>query len=181
MKSKINKIIRSAAIATVGVWSLCSCNDFLTITPYDKTVLKDYWKTKDDVDQMVNGAYYKMLSGSIIERFIMWGDYRSDELQKYQSINNSTLDNISNLDLYPSSGYNSWAAFYNVINTCNLVMKHAPAVIEIDPNFAEAYLNRGLARCYSGKTTDGLHDFSKAGELGLYNAYAISKQLSRKK
>ena len=95
MKSKINKIIRSAAIATVGVLSLCSCNDFLTITPSDKTVLKDYWKTKDDVDQMVNGAYYKMLSGSIIERFIMWGDYRSDELQKYQSINNSTLDNIS--------------------------------------------------------------------------------------
>lgn len=137
MKSKINKIIRSAAIATVGVLSLCSCNDFLTITPSNKTVLKDYWKTKDDVDQMVNGAYYKMLSGSIIERFIMWGDYRSDELQKYQSINNSTLDNISNLDLYPSSGYNSWAAFYNVINTCNLVMKHAPAVIEIDPNFTE--------------------------------------------
>ena len=99
MKSKINKIIRSAAIATVGVLSLCSCNDFLTITPSNKTVLKDYWKTKDDVDQMVNGAYYKMLSGSIIERFIMWGDYRSDELQKYQSVNNSTLDNISNLDL----------------------------------------------------------------------------------
>ena len=48
MKSKINKIIRSAAIATVGVLSLCSCNDFLTITPSDKTVLKDYWKTKDD-------------------------------------------------------------------------------------------------------------------------------------
>ena len=70
MKSKINKIIKSAAIATVGVLSLCSCNDFLTITPSDKTVLKDYWKTKDDVDQMVNGAYYKMLGGSIIERFI---------------------------------------------------------------------------------------------------------------
>ena len=88
MKSKINKIIRSAAIATVGVLSLCSCNDFLTITPSDKTVLKDYWKTKDDVDQMVNGAYYKMLSGSIIERFIMWGDYA---LMSCRSISLSTI------------------------------------------------------------------------------------------
>lgn len=128
-------IIRNLAVASMGVFSLCSCNDFLTITPSDKTVLEDYWKSKDDVDQVVAGAYYKMLSGDIIERFIMWGDYRSDELQKYQSISSTDLDNISNLDLYPSCGYNSWAAFYSVINTCNLVMKHAPSVMEIDPNY----------------------------------------------
>lgn len=140
MKKRINTIIRSTALATLSVLSLCSCNDFLTITPSDRTVLEEFWKTKDDVDQMVNGAYLKMESGSNIERFIMWGDYRSDELQKYQSINNSTLDNISNLDLYPSSGYNSWASFYNVINTCNLVIEHAPSVTGIDPNFTSGDL-----------------------------------------
>lgn len=137
MNNKISKIIKSTAAAGLCALSLCSCNDFLTITPSDKTVLEDYWKNKDDVDKMVNGAYYKMLSGSIIERFIMWGDYRSDELQKYQSVSNSTLDNISNLDLYPSSGYNSWSSFYNVVNACNVVLNHAPDVIDIDPNFTE--------------------------------------------
>lgn len=77
--------------------------------------------------------------------------------------------------------------FYNRGNLYAAAKNYSRAIddysraIEIDPNFAEAYLNRGLARCYSGKTTDGLHDFSKAGELGFYNAYAISKQLSRKK
>ena len=77
--------------------------------------------------------------------------------------------------------------FYNRGNLYAAAKNYSRAIddysraIEIDPNFAEAYLNRGLACCYSGKTTDGLHDFSKAGELGLYNAYAISKQLSRKK
>lgn len=53
--------------------------------------------------------------------------------------------------------------------------------IDLDPRFAEAYYNRGLARCYSGHTADGLSDLSKAGELGLYSAYSVSKQLARKK
>lgn len=132
---KINHIIKSLAIASAGVLSFCSCNDFLTIYPSDKTVGEEFWKTKDDVDQMVNGAYLQMISGGNIERFIMWGDYRSDELKKYSENNSAALDNISKVDLYPSSGYNSWSSFYNVVNTCNLVMKHAPEVMELDPDF----------------------------------------------
>jgi tetratricopeptide (TPR) repeat protein len=48
--------------------------------------------------------------------------------------------------------------------------------LQIDPDFAEAYFNRGLTRIYAGKKELGLQDLSKAGELGLYNAYSIIKQ-----
>lgn len=55
--------------------------------------------------------------------------------------------------------------------------------IEIDPDFAEAYFNRGLTYIYlSGSASDkqsedylqqGLADLSRAGELGIYQAYNL--------
>ena len=137
MKKKTNHIIKSLAVAFLGGLSLCSCTDFLTIYPTDKTVGENFWKNKDQVDQMVTGAYTGMISGSNIERFIMWGDYRSDVMRKTSALDNTTLDNITNVDLYPSSGYNSWSSFYYVINTCNLVMHHAQDVLAVDPDYTE--------------------------------------------
>lgn len=52
--------------------------------------------------------------------------------------------------------------------------------LQIDPHMAEAYYNRGLVRIFAGKKESGLQDLSKAGELGLYNAYSIIKQESTK-
>ena len=119
---------------------LSSCSDFLTIYPTDRIVGEDFWKTKADVDQMVDGAYQSMLSYDVQERAIMWGAYRSDELVKhsdYSSTNSTTLDNISAVNLLPSMGYNSWAAFYKVINNCNIVLRHAPEVMAEDPEFTQ--------------------------------------------
>lgn len=43
--------------------------------------------------------------------------------------------------------------------------------IELDGDFAEAYFNRGLTYVYTGENDKGLTDLSKAGELGIYQAY----------
>ena len=51
--------------------------------------------------------------------------------------------------------------------------------IERDPEFAEAYFNRGLARLSMGDLNRGIADLSKAGELGIVNAYSIIKRMSR--
>lgn len=123
-----------------GAVALTSCNDFLTIYPTDRIVGTDFWKTKSDVDQMVDGAYKSMLDYSIQERAIMWGAYRSDELvrnKENDAYSMTTLDNISAVNLLPTMGYNSWAAFYKVINNCNIVLKHAPEVMVEDPEFTE--------------------------------------------
>ena len=56
------------AVAAVAVTGLSSCDDFLTIYPTDKTIGEDFWKTKEDVDNMVTGAYSSMLSSEIQRR-----------------------------------------------------------------------------------------------------------------
>ena len=48
--------------------------------------------------------------------------------------------------------------------------------VELEPDLAEAYFNRGLARLQSKKTSEGIADLSKAGELGLYQAYSVIKK-----
>jgi len=53
--------------------------------------------------------------------------------------------------------------------------------IELDGNLAEAYYNRGLARYYNGNKAEGIRDLSRAGELGIYNAYSVIKQLNKQK
>ena len=49
-------------------------------------------------------------------------------------------------------------------------------VIEVDDRFAEAYFNRGLARLYIGNVEQGVADLSKAGELGIFQAYNVIKR-----
>jgi tetratricopeptide (TPR) repeat protein len=48
--------------------------------------------------------------------------------------------------------------------------------IEKNSDFAEAYFNRGLVRIFLGKTSEGTLDLSKAGELGVYEAYSVIKR-----
>ena len=134
---KRNKIFKIFALAAVLVTGLSSCNDFLTIYPTDKTIGEDFWKTKEDVQGMVTGAYGSMISYGCQERAIIWGAYRSDELVKYSSYNNTNLENISAVNLLPQNGYNSWESFYAVINRCNIVLNHAADVMENDPAFTK--------------------------------------------
>ncbi len=50
--------------------------------------------------------------------------------------------------------------------------------IRRNPNFAEAYFNRGLTRLSLGEAETGIADISKAGELGLINAYSIIRRMT---
>lgn len=48
--------------------------------------------------------------------------------------------------------------------------------IELNPSFAEAYFNRGLVQIYMKDTKKGCLDVSKAGELGIKEAYTVLKR-----
>lgn len=50
--------------------------------------------------------------------------------------------------------------------------------IELNPHFAEAYYNRGLLQIYMKDTRKGCLDISKAGELGIAEAYKVLKTYS---
>ena len=133
----IKKYMVKGLLCCGAAAALASCNDFLTIYPTDRIVGEDFWKTKADVEQMVDGCYLSMISYNIQERLIMWGGYRSDELVKLQDYNDNTLDNISAVNLLPTNRYATWGSFYNVINSCNIVLNHAADVMAEDPEFTE--------------------------------------------
>ena len=137
MTNNIKKIIVGGLTFCGVAVGLSSCTDFLTIYPTDRIVGENFWKTKGDVDQMVDGCYLSMLSSDVQTRAIIWGAYRSDELVKLSDYKNTTLDNISALNLLPTMNYCSWESFYKVINNCNIVLNHAPEVMGLDPEFTE--------------------------------------------
>ena len=54
--------------------------------------------------------------------------------------------------------------------------------IELDSRLAEAYYNRGIIRLENTHTKNaGIADLSKAGELGIYDAYGVIKRKTAKK
>jgi len=50
------------------------------------------------------------------------------------------------------------------------------AAIAQDPTLAEAFFNRGLCHIRCSRQSEGIADLSKAGELGLYEAYSLIKK-----
>lgn len=68
-------------------------------------------------------------------------------------------------------------AYYNKANMLCLQQDFKAAIsyysqaIAADSDFAEAYFNRGLTYIYINETDKGVKDLSKAGELGIYQAY----------
>ena len=48
--------------------------------------------------------------------------------------------------------------------------------VELDAHLAEAYYNRGLAYIQTDHKLEGVADLSKAGELGIYDAYSVIKR-----
>ncbi len=70
-------------------------------------------------------------------------------------------------------------AYYNRANLLALSGKLPEAfddytkAIEQNPHFAEAYYNRGLIQIFMKDTRKGCLDISKAGELGIEEAYDV--------
>ena len=45
----------------------------------------------------------------------------------------------------------------------------------------DVYKRQGIARAKSGNKQTAIQDLSKAGELGLYDAYSVIKRLNKSK
>ncbi|MBR1415596.1 MAG: RagB/SusD family nutrient uptake outer membrane protein [Prevotella sp.] len=116
-----------------------SCVDTV-ILPEDKTVDEDFWKSKSDVELMVHGAYQSMLSPDVMARLIVWGGLRSEEMLPVANVTGSLVEDLTEINLantQPDNVFARWAAFYHVINNCNLVLTKSEAVMAEDPSFTE--------------------------------------------
>ena len=140
---KMLSIIRrmTNVITVIGycllVIGMSSCVDTI-ILPEDKTVDEDFWKSKSDVQLMVNGAYLSMMNSPVIMRLVVWGDLRSDELAPVSNITGTTMEDMIEINLantQPDNEFATWESIYSVINNCNIVLAKAEQVMDEDPSY----------------------------------------------
>lgn len=131
---------------------MVSCVDTV-ILPDDKIVDEDYWQTKSDVSGIVAAAYSQLKSEDLQRNLIVWGDFRSDELQLSNSVSltNTTayvqdLNQVYSLNILPSNAFTNWNNLYSAINYCNLVIAKAEGVVSIDPNYTLGDYKADIAR-----------------------------------
>lgn len=126
----------------MGGWT--SCNDWLDLHPQSETIQEDFWQDESDVESMVAACYRSMNETGFMERLLVWGEVRSDNILKGGS-QNTDIDRILELTLNATNGYTSWSEVYRTINYCNTVIRYAPEVRERDPNFTEGQLRAYIA------------------------------------
>ena len=89
---------------------------------------------------------------------------------------NDDLQHIT--DLTPNFAF----AHYNLgvvqaqMRNFETAITHFSAAIAAQPDFAEAWFNRGLIRIFLEQESEGTLDLSKAGELGIFKAYNVIKR-----
>ena len=120
------------------------CRDWFDVRPQSETVQEDFWKDESDVKSVIGACYREMNEPNFIERLIVWGEVRSDNVIKGMNASGD-LTYILDLSLNASNSYTSWNDFYKVINYCNNVIYYAPDVRKIDPNFTEGQLQAYIA------------------------------------
>lgn len=153
MRYSIKAKSRIVLIVLIGML-ISSCNDWLELVPPDGLVRDEYWKSKEDVEASLMGAYQKFAQLDLT--LFMMGELRGD-LIVYDVNVSSDYKDIMEANIFPDNSLCNWSQFYSVINYCNSVLKYAPIVADADPTFsqyqlkgfeAEALFLRSLAYFY---------------------------------
>lgn len=122
-------IVRPLIFMLTGLMLLSSCSDFLDVEPSDIIIGRKYWKEKSDVDNVVAGCYSGLQKQECIERMMIWGEFRSENIMAgTNAADNASLSNILKENINSSNAYTTWNSFYKVINDCNMVVEKAPDV-----------------------------------------------------
>lgn len=119
---------------------LSSCNDWLDIRPESQTVLEDYWQSESQATQVLSSCYRGLTTNACVDRMIVWGELRSDNLVEGSGIN-AEIAKILNVNITPTNAYADWGVYYSVINYCNTFLHFAPGVLTKDQNFTPTKLH----------------------------------------
>lgn len=138
MKIKI-AVLGISVLVLIG---LSSCDQWLTIKPESQIILDEYWKSESDVEAVLASCYNGLITDDNINRMIVWGELRSDNLTVGIDNPEQDMKQILEGNITASNSYCNWGSFYKVINYCNTLLYYAPQVIGRDDNFTEAHLHR---------------------------------------
>ena len=123
-----------------------ACSDFLEVNPLDQIVLGNFWNEESDVENVMAGCYLSMQSQDWIDRAIIWGEARSENLMGGERITDDvSLGNVAQENLNANNAYSTWVPYYEVINRCNTILRYATQVADSDPNYTESELKASIA------------------------------------
>ena len=138
----MKKILICLASAGVGLLS-SGCNDWLDVLPKNEQVSPDYWKTKEQVEEVLAQGYSYMRT--TVPYLIYWGELRGGSVYAYSG---SEQQKLQNFQLTASSKMCNWSAFYQLLNIANSIIKYAPEVHGHDATYTEAAMNSHMAEAY---------------------------------
>lgn len=137
------------------------CNDWLETRPEGEIIIEEYWKTESDAFQVLMGCYKSMADRGYLDRVVVWGEGRSDNVTAGSVT--IELDKVLNQELEETNSFTNWNDFYRVINYCNTLLRFAPIAQKNDDNFtleslhameAEALAIRALTYFYLVRAFD---------------------------
>lgn len=139
----ISKFIKTLGLAACTGLLTTSCD--VELMPLNEVVLENYWTDKTDVENVLTSCYTAMQSGTWMERVLVWGEVRSDNIAEGANVP-SGIQNIIKGNLVYTNSVCTWGSIYNVINYCNTLIYYAPQVAEKDPNLTPSDLNSYVAQ-----------------------------------
>ncbi|OQX72606.1 MAG: hypothetical protein B6D64_14945, partial [Bacteroidetes bacterium 4484_276] len=116
---------------------------------------------------------------------ITQGDSPGPKLTKQSGIPDfssvlADYDRVIALDPKMSFAYYNRGNIKNRMRDFEGAIRDYTAALVLEPNFAEAFYNRALTLIYLKNTKDACLDLSKAGELGIQDAYNVIKRYCNK-
>ena len=145
---------------------------------FEFALVQDYSSALDDVTRAI------LMDGQLYFAYFCRANWRY-KLLEYKRAMGETTDKadfelmMRDYDYVISHLPDFSFAYYNKANMLCIQQDFKAAIsyydqaIAIDNDFAEAYFNRGLTYIYIGENEKGIADLSKAGELGIYQAYNL--------
>lgn len=135
------KKITYILLLTLGLTSLNSCQNWLTILPENEQTSDKFWKNKEDVLSVLTAGYVKLRDA--VPLLLDWGELRGGCMYNTKS---------TKLELFRVTPTDekicSWASLYQTINMANSVITYAPQVMLIDETFEEPVMKSYLAEAY---------------------------------
>ena len=136
---------------SILVFAAYSC-DVVDVEPYNSISAAEAFKTKEDIDKGILGAYASFQSLSYYGRtYGIFADLAADNLSHPVDATATEYAEVDNNNILPENGSNSnmWAKMYDGINVANNVIIKVPTIEnmtaeEKDIALAELYFVRAL-------------------------------------
>ncbi|MBV6640131.1 MAG: RagB/SusD family nutrient uptake outer membrane protein, partial [Cyclobacteriaceae bacterium] len=132
-----------------------ACSGLLDQEAISNLTQQDFWKSRDDANAGLT-AVYDGLQKTLGSDFLIWGDFRSDEVEFIEGESNPTPDHLLIMrdQLHPRLGPANWSEFYNLIARCNNLLSNVASISDLTEgeknNFlGQGYFIRALAYFYA--------------------------------